>query len=234
MKSITFENCIKDLKATGTLLLPAFPDRIDVQLDDYHDFLKLVTLWNVSVVFHCVQRLEETEINVQMINDDDLNRRLLKYVKEKFSMEAKKFNETLNRLRVHIGEEQEITLFFAHEGIVYCFEHSNNELYPENKEQFIQSLLEQYEDEITMLKEKETDEHLKLFRQRVEHLRSFLIEEKEFHNCTNVGARKAFVRNLDNDPNSPIDLSGIPSGIWHKTVEEAWEQIKLLKLRSKT
>ncbi|MCW3793907.1 hypothetical protein OM416_20140 [Paenibacillus sp. LS1] len=234
MESFTFKTCEKDLEQHCSLLLPAIPDHVDVQLEEYKDFLKLVALWKTSVIFYDIQRLEEFEIEDQLINDNDLNRRPLGYVKEEVSNKVREFNESQNRLRVHIGEEQEITLFLAHEGMMYCFEHSNDERYPKDKEQFIEGLLEQYEDEIEALKEKESSEHLKLFRQRIEHLRNFLIEEKDFHMCTNVGARKAFVRNLDIDPKSPIDLSGIPSGIWLKTVEEAWEQVKLLKVRTKT
>lgn len=230
----TYKQCEKDLTDLNcTVLVPAIPEHVDVNISEYTDFLKLVALWKISVIFYDTQHLEEFEIHDQLINDKDLDRRPFGYIKEKVSNEIKEFNETVNRLRVHIGTDQEITLFFAYKGIIYSFEHSNDEMYPRDKEEFIESLLDQYEDEIKALKDKESSEHLKLFRQRIEQLRQFLIENKEFQSCTNVGARKAFVRNLDSEPDSPIDLSEIPSSIWHKIVEEAWQQVKLLKVVSK-
>lgn len=233
MKIISVKNYIKDMEDNHTLLVPAIPDNEGIQIIEYEDFLKLISLWKVPVVFHQLQSLEEFDIDSQLIIEEDLNRRKVRYIKEKFAIEAQKFNDALARMRVYIGEILYIKLFFAYEGKIYYFDHSHDELYPEDKEEFIKDLLEQFEDDITTLEEKERKDRSAESRKRYDNIREFLIEHEEFHLCTNVGARKAFMRNLDDDPNSPVDLSDIPNGIWYKLVEEAWEQVKLKKVRTK-
>ncbi|QZN75511.1 hypothetical protein [Paenibacillus sp. DR312] len=70
--------------------------------------MAIVKEFKIKVVFMRVERLEEGEIEEEIITDEDLETRELRSLKEKINQELVIFNKKLKNLQKNIGEEQSI------------------------------------------------------------------------------------------------------------------------------
>lgn len=112
--------------------------------------------------------MDESEIENNLITDEDLNYNLEyvnsnKQIKEKI----KDYNNALKQLEKHVGKEQVISLYFQNEGIIYTYHHRNSMLLFEDKDDFLEMLFVEHNEEIEEAKEenynrKKSDSEVKL------------------------------------------------------------------------
>lgn len=234
LKNLNVDKVIEDFVDTGTKLIVAETDRVDISLNDYSIFLNLVSEFEIKVVFIHSETLDEDEIEEQKISKEDLETRELQSIKEKLHPELVAFNNKLQDLYKYIGEEQMIKLFFQHEGIIYSYNYINFDLFPDFKEDFLEEMIEKYENTITEAYEEARSIRKKHLDHVLEELKDFLINSDTFQRCTNSPARKGYVYEVIKMDQFKNDFEDMPSRIIMTAVDAAWQQVKLNKSLGKT
>lgn len=192
--------------------------------EDYDQFLCLIDELKTSVVFMEVFKLEDYEIESSLIEEYDVRP---SYARPVIKKEIDEFNNKIKQLGKFVGKEQSIEIFFFHQGVHYSYQWKESELYPRNKTDFIEELLEQYEEEIEEARGKLSEEHHKSVEEQFERIRQVLINDEQFKLCKNKELRKTYIYKLLREHDELKDISGIPTTMLMLPVEEAWRELKL-------
>lgn len=230
MENISVERISEDFNALGTKLYEAATSRVDISVNEYDTFLAIVREFNIKVVFMRVERLEEGEIEEEIVTDEDLETRELRSLKEKITQEIVAFNNKLKNLLNNIGEEQNIKLFFQHDSVFYSFNYINFDLYPDLKEDFLELMLEQYKDEINEEFEQARSSRAEHLENILEKLKDYLVNSDTFKKCTNAPARKGYLYEVIKLEQFKTDFEDMPNRLMLPVVDAAWQQVRLNKV----
>lgn len=228
MLELKSDQVIEQLKGMGVSIYNASTgnDGVDAIFDSEHykEFIRLIDELKIPVVFIEIFKLEDYEIEYSLIEDKDIR---VYYAREVIKKEIEAFNRKVNKLKKYIGQEQLIKLFFFYQGVRYVYKWENIELYPDDKDEFIEELLERYEIEIEAAEEKTREEYRNQIDQYLAKLKNILMTDEQFKKCKNKDLRIGYIYKALRENEELKNVNDVPARLIKDTVEETWRELKL-------
>ncbi|UNK20449.1 hypothetical protein MNQ98_10730 [Paenibacillus sp. N3/727] len=219
---------IEDLKRQEISIYFASPNNIDIILNNknFNEFNELINDLNVKVIFVEITKLEVEEIEENIITDFDVPGT---YKRDILKEEVDGHNKKLEEMRQFVGQEQDMRLFFSHQGTIYSWMLFNDDLFVMDKVVLLNEWFEDYEEEINESKEKARTEREEQLYKYYEKLRGFLFNSEAFKKCKNKYLRRAFIFNAlrEEEELKKLEPPYTTAASVMDVVEDVWRTMKL-------
>lgn len=221
---------IKTMTNKGLSVYRARSAREDILFGEsqFTDFLKLISNFEVKVVFIDITELYEDEIEDNLITDFDI---LNTYKKDILQKEIQEYNQELERMRHFIGDEKEISVFFTHEGIIYSCLLLNDDFLFIEKDVFLELLYDKYEEEIEDAKDIAVSKRREQLDEYFSKVRNYLLNNEAFKKCKNKNLRRAFIFNAlrEDEDLAKLEPPYTTAASIMDVVEDVWRKLKLIE-----
>lgn len=197
-----------------------------IQLSNLEELCRFLQKHSISTVFfhYSYVSAETLEISAEVIETLRVDNEILELMEEKF------LEYNMDVYSLDFDKPCMLSVFVTHQGFMYYIEEEDfwfvEEGYGEPKT-MAKLLVNEYFDEIVKIREMSKEKRI----DGREKLRQRLLEDKDFHKCTNNQLRRAYANKLYNDDPKVKELFYSPKyGIYdipfNVFIETVWKEYK--------
>lgn len=113
-----------------------------------------------------------------------------------FKKAIDEFNNKMEKMKNRVSEELSVNLYLPHDGVIYCLSLEDDDLYIEAPDDFLEQLVEDYDEEIAEIRSNQRKEELNLFNEHKKEIERIITSDDDFKYYSTKDMRMNFSHRL--------------------------------------
>jgi len=238
MPKINTKKIISRVNQIGIKTIIGRTKNIDIEFSDvengsFEEFLDFAHNSDIKYIFYLEDKFSQSLIDEKLITEEMISRN---YVPDELmnviEKEVEEYNDDLIFKSKYIGETIFLILFFSLYGTTYSISFFNDDLLlVEDPDEVLKEIIEDHRDAINKINHEKREKELEAQNKLLKELEDELINNDQFHLCTNKQLRRDFVYAYVKENTN--EQHGRTQFLFNDAVEVAEKVWRAIKLKRK-